>query len=44
MDKNRGGDAMPNINIKLKRENFNDVYFPYLFKYDKRYEVYYGGA
>lgn len=35
---------MSNINLKLKRSLFNDVYFPHLFDYLKRTEVYYGGA
>lgn len=33
-----------NINLKVKQGVFNDAYFPYLFSYDKRFEVYYGGA
>ena len=33
-----------NININLKKEVFNDVYFPFLYDYTHRYEVYYGGA
>lgn len=32
------------MNIKVKREIFNSVYLPYLFNYDNRTEVYYGGA
>ena len=35
---------MPKINLNFKREVFNDVYFPLLLDYSKRYEVYYGGA
>ena len=35
---------MANINLSLKRSLFNDIYYPYLFDYSKRYEVYYGGA
>lgn len=35
---------MPSINLKLKKSLFNDVYFPHLADYKKRYEVYYGGA
>ena len=32
------------INLKLSRTLFNDIYYPQLFDYNKRYEVYYGGA
>lgn len=32
------------INLTLKRSLFNDVYFPLLLDYTRRYEVYYGGA
>lgn len=35
---------MPKINLNFKRGIFNDVYFPLLLDYSKRYEVYYGGA
>ena len=35
---------MPPINLKLSKKLFNDVYFPHLTDYSKRYEVYYGGA
>lgn len=35
---------MPQINLKLSRKLFNDVYYPYLLNYTNRYEVYYGGA
>lgn len=35
---------MPPINLKLSKKLFNDAYLPYLAKYKKRYEVYYGGA
>lgn len=31
-------------NLRLSRQLFNDIYFPYLLDYSKRYEVYYGGA
>lgn len=34
---------MPNINLNLKRNLFNDVYFPSLLDYANRYEIYYGG-
>ena len=33
-----------NINLKISKQLFNDVYFPYLLDYSHRYEVYYGGA
>lgn len=33
-----------NIELKLSRRLFNDIYFPYLFDYKHRYEVYYGSA
>ena len=33
-----------NINLKISKQLFNDVYYPYLFDYSHRYEVYYGGA
>lgn len=32
------------INLQIKKRLFNKAYYPYLFKYDTRYEVYYGGA
>lgn len=32
------------MKLKIKRHLFNDVYYPMLFNYDKRYEIYYGGA
>ena len=32
------------INLKIDKKVFNDVYFPYLTDYSRRYEVYYGGA
>jgi len=35
---------MPPINLKLSKKLFNDVYFPYLFDYSKRYNIFYGGA
>ena len=31
-------------NLRLSRKLFNDIYFPHLLDYSKRYEVYYGGA
>ena len=35
---------MPPINLKLSKKLFNDIYFPHLLDYSKRYEVYFGGA
>lgn len=35
---------MPKINLNFKKGTFNDIYFPLLLDYSKRYEVYYGGA
>lgn len=35
---------MAQINLNLKKSLFNDVYFPLLLDYSKRYEIYYGGA
>ena len=32
------------IRLNIARSLFNDVYFPYLFDYSNRYEVYYRGA
>ena len=32
------------IRLNIARSLFNDVYFPYLFDYKNRYEVYYGRA
>ena len=32
------------MTITLTRSLFNDAYYPYFRNYDKRYEVYYGGA
>lgn len=33
-----------NIDLHLSKKLFNPAYYPYLFEYSKRYEVYYGGA
>lgn len=33
-----------NIQLNIKKQAFNEVYFPYLLDYSKRYEIYYGGA
>lgn len=35
---------MANTAIKISKKIFNDVYLPYLQDYNKRFEVYYGGA
>lgn len=32
------------MRIEISKEIFNEAYLPYLNNYDKRYEVYYGGA
>lgn len=34
---------MPVINLELDQRLFNSAYFPSLFTYEKRYNVYYGG-
>lgn len=33
-----------NTGLIVKKRMFNDVYYPYLKEYDKRFSVYYGGA
>ena len=35
---------MSQIDLKLSRQIFNDIYLPDLFDYDNRYQVFYGGA
>ena len=40
-DDSQQGDF--NMNIKIDKRIFNDVYYPYLLDYSHRYEVYYGG-
>ncbi len=35
---------MPQIKLVLKKDLFNEVYYPFLLDYKHRYEVYYGGA
>ena len=35
---------MPNINLQLYKNIFNEVYYPFLLDYKHRYEIYYGGA
>ena len=32
------------IKLNIARSLFNDAYYPYLFDYSNRYEVYYGRA
>lgn len=32
------------IRLKINKSAFNDIYYPLLFNYTKRYEIYYGGA
>ena len=36
--------AKMNIKLNIKKEIFNDVYFPFLLDYSHRYEIYYGSA
>ena len=33
-----------NINLRISKKIFNDVYYPQLFNYDTRINVYYGGG
>lgn len=35
---------MATVKLNIKKSIFNDVYFPYLLDYSRRYEIYYGGA
>lgn len=35
---------MPNVVLNVRKDIFNPTYYPYLFSYSNRYEVYYGGA
>lgn len=35
---------MPNINLKLHKNLFAEKFYPYLFDYTTRWEVFYGGA
>ena len=35
---------MANTSIKISKKIFNSIYLPYLQDYNKRFEVYYGGA
>ena len=35
---------MPNINLKLHKSLFAEKFYPYLFDYTTRWEVFYGGA
>lgn len=35
---------MPNIELNISKGIFNPTYYPYLFSYSNRYEIYYGGA
>lgn len=39
-----GDTTVSKINLNLKKSIFNDIYFPHLFDYKNRYEIYYGGA
>ena len=38
------GLKMPNINLKLKKELFVPKFFPMLFDYSHRWEIYMGSA
>lgn len=35
---------MQKVKLNLSKRLFNDIYFPMLFNYENRWEVYYGGA
>lgn len=35
---------MDQVRFSIVRSHFNDTYYPYLFDYSHRYEIYYGGA
>ena len=35
---------MGSIQMEIKKNMFNKTYYPYLQEYNKRFEVYYGGA
>ena len=32
------------VDLKIDKKIFNEAYYPYLFDYSHRYEVFYGGA
>ena len=32
------------IKLNIDKKVFNDVYYPYLFDYSHKYEVWYGGS
>ena len=34
---------MPSIDLNISKNVFVPLYYPYLFNYDNRYEIYYGG-
>lgn len=34
---------MPQINITMSKNLFNPAFYPYLFDYSQRYNIYYGG-
>ena len=38
------GFMVNRIQLNISKKIFNDVYYPYLFNYDHRYEVFEGGA
>lgn len=33
-----------NIELTINKNQFNDIYFPYLQDYSKKFEIFYGGA
>ena len=35
---------MPKITLHIKKRIFNDIYYPHLFDYSNRYDVYFGGS
>ena len=35
---------MPSIDLNISKNVFVPLYYPYLFNYDNRYEIYYGGG
>lgn len=37
-------DFLHIIDLNINKNIFNDAYFPYLYNYNKRFEVYYGGG
>lgn len=33
-----------NLKLNINKKVFNPSYYPYLYQYDKKFEIYYGGA